>query len=122
PGRTGQHGTPQRRSRSRTATSRSAPTSRSAAEGRTSVSSSIDYTSAAQSLPPNAIAVVGMAGRFPGADSVSAFWRNLRDGVESIVDLSEDELISAGVSERALASRSYVRRAALVPGIDEFDA
>jgi phthiocerol/phenolphthiocerol synthesis type-I polyketide synthase E len=86
------------------------------------VSSSIDYTSAAQSLPPNAIAVVGMAGRFPGADSVSAFWRNLRDGVESIVDLSEDELISAGVSERALASRSYVRRAALVPGIDEFDA
>ena len=34
--------------------------------------------STSNSLPPNAIAVIGMAGRFPGADSVSAFWRNLR--------------------------------------------
>ena len=30
------------------------------------------------------IAIIGMAGRFPGADNVDAFWRNLRDGVESI--------------------------------------
>jgi phthiocerol/phenolphthiocerol synthesis type-I polyketide synthase E len=86
------------------------------------VTSSMGFSSAANSLPANAIAVVGMAGRFPGADSVSAFWRNLRLGVESIVDLSEDELLSAGVTEKALANRSYVRRAALVPGIDEFDA
>ena len=86
------------------------------------MTSGIDFTSAANSLPPNAIAVVGMAGKFPGADSVSAFWRNLRAGVESIVDLSEDELITAGVGEKALANRSYVRRAALLPGIEEFDA
>ncbi|MGB7504297.1 MAG: type I polyketide synthase, partial [Mycobacterium sp.] len=63
-----------------------------------------------------------MAGRFPGANSVSAFWRNLRGGVESIVDISEDDLLAAGVSERALANRSYVRRAALMSGIEEFDA
>lgn len=73
-------------------------------------------------LPDNAIAVVGMAGRFPGAESVSAFWRNLRLGVESIVDLSEDELLDSGVTEQTLAHRSYVRRAALMTGIDEFDA
>jgi len=72
--------------------------------------------------PPNAIAIVGMAGRFPGAASVSEFWRNLRGDVESIVDLSEDDLIDAGVGENALANRSYVRRAALLPGIEEFDA
>ena len=86
------------------------------------MTSSIDFAAAEHTLPPNGIAVVGMAGRFPGAESVSAFWRNLRRGEESIVDLSEDELISAGVGEKALANRSYVRRAALVPGIDEFDA
>lgn len=63
-----------------------------------------------------------MAGRFPGAASVTEFWRNLRGGVESIVDLSEDDLIDAGVGEKALANRSYVRRAALLPGIEEFDA
>lgn len=73
-------------------------------------------------IPENAIAVIGMAGRFPGADSVSAFWRNLRDGVESIVDLSEQELLAAGVTERTLANNSYVRRAALMAGIEEFDA
>ncbi|MDZ4270427.1 MAG: beta-ketoacyl synthase N-terminal-like domain-containing protein, partial [Mycobacterium sp.] len=63
-----------------------------------------------------------MAGRFPGANSVSAFWRNLRNGAESIVDLSEEDLLAAGVTERALANRSYVRRAALMSGIEEFDA
>lgn len=73
-------------------------------------------------LPPNAIAVVGMAGRFPGAGSVSEFWRNLRDGVEAIVSLTEDELLAAGVGEKALASNAYIRRAALMDGVEEFDA
>lgn len=80
------------------------------------------YSAAANALPDNAIAIVGMAGRFPGAPSVSAFWRNLRRGEESIVDLSEEELVAAGVGEKALANHSYVRRAALLDGIEEFDA
>jgi phthiocerol/phenolphthiocerol synthesis type-I polyketide synthase E len=73
-------------------------------------------------LPPNAIAVVGMAARFPGANTLSAFWDNLRDGVESIVDLSEADLLAEGISEKALANHAYVRRAALLDGIAEFDA
>lgn len=71
---------------------------------------------------PNAVAVIGMAGKFPGAESVSAFWRNLRGGVESIVDLSEEELLANGVTERTLSNRGYVRRSGLLPGIEEFDA
>ena len=73
-------------------------------------------------LPPNAIAVVGMAGRFPGANTLSAFWDNLRRGEESIVTLSEDDLLAEGIPEKALANHAYVRRAALVDGIDEFDS
>ncbi len=73
-------------------------------------------------VPPNAIAVVGMAGRFPGARTLTGFWNNLRDGIESIVTLSEDELRAAGVSDKALANHNYVRRAALLDGIEEFDA
>ncbi|WP_109470798.1 type I polyketide synthase [Mycolicibacter sinensis] len=73
-------------------------------------------------VPPNAIAVVGMAGRFPGARTLTAFWDNLRRGTESIVTLSEDELRAAGVSDKALANHNYVRRAALLEGIEEFDA
>jgi phthiocerol/phenolphthiocerol synthesis type-I polyketide synthase E len=85
-------------------------------------SSSGATASQSESLPDNAIAVIGMAGRFPGADTVSAFWDNLRRGEESIVTLSEADLVASGVSEKSLANPAYVRRAALVDGIDEFDA
>ncbi|ORV67356.1 type I polyketide synthase [Mycobacterium gastri] len=74
------------------------------------------------STPDNAIAVVGMAGRFPGANDLSTFWSNLRRGKESIVTLSEQELRDAGVSDKTLADPAYVRRAPLLDGIDEFDA
>ena len=42
----------------------------------------------------SAIAVIGMAGRFAGATDVEAFWRNLRDGVESIERYSDEELLA----------------------------
>ncbi len=73
-------------------------------------------------LPTNAIAVVGMAARLPGANTLSAFWDNLVRGEESIVTLSEDDLLAEGIPEKALANSGYVRRAALMDGIDEFDA
>jgi phthiocerol/phenolphthiocerol synthesis type-I polyketide synthase E len=73
-------------------------------------------------LPPNAIAVIGMAGRFPGADSLTQFWDNLRRGEESVTTLSEEALTAAGVSAKTLADPAYVRRAAMLNGIDEFDA
>jgi phthiocerol/phenolphthiocerol synthesis type-I polyketide synthase E len=63
-----------------------------------------------------------MAGRFPGADSVSAFWDNLRRGEESIVTLSAETLTAAGIDEDVLANPAYVRRAPLLGGVEEFDA
>ncbi|BBZ48737.1 acyltransferase domain-containing protein [Mycobacterium heidelbergense] len=75
-----------------------------------------------EALPDNAIAVVGMAGRFPGANNVSDFWDNLRRGEESIVTLSEEDLRAAGISDEVLANPGYVRRAPVVDGFDEFDA
>lgn len=79
-------------------------------------------SSTTDALPDTAIAVIGMAGRFPGANSVAAFWDNLRRGKESIATLSEDQLRAAGVGDEVLANPAYVRRAPLVDGIDEFDA
>lgn len=43
------------------------------------------------------IAVIGMAGRFPGADDIDRFWANIRDGVESVKRYSDDELRALGV-------------------------
>jgi phthiocerol/phenolphthiocerol synthesis type-I polyketide synthase E len=67
------------------------------------------------------IAVVGMAGRFPGAPSAAAFWRNLRDGVESISFFSAEELAAAGVDPAVLADERYVRAKGVLPGADLFD-
>lgn len=71
---------------------------------------------------PNDIAIVGMSCRFPDANDVSVFWRNLEQGVESISFFSEAELLAAGVDPALLADPAYVRAGAVIDDIDCFDA
>src|ERR671915_376260 len=71
---------------------------------------------------PDAIAVVGMSGRFPGAAGVNEFWRALRDGVEAISFFSDEELLAAGVEASALKDPNYVRAAGVLEDIEFFDA
>ncbi|MET0622970.1 MAG: amino acid adenylation domain-containing protein [Pyrinomonadaceae bacterium] len=68
------------------------------------------------------VAVVGMAGRFPGARTVEQFWQNLRDGVESVTFFSDDELLAAGVDPEVIAHPNYVKAGVLLDDIDKFDA
>jgi non-ribosomal peptide synthase protein (TIGR01720 family) len=68
------------------------------------------------------IAVIGMAGRFPGAQNVDQFWRNLRDGVESISFFSDAEMIAAGVDPKSLTNPNLVKAGGVLPDIDLFDA
>ncbi|MHB1327791.1 MAG: type I polyketide synthase [Gemmatimonadales bacterium] len=68
------------------------------------------------------IAVVGLAGRFPGAPDVATFWNNLRDGVESVTRLTDEELRAAGVSDELLADPDYVRASFQMPDMAGFDA
>ncbi len=70
----------------------------------------------------SAVAIVGMAGRFPGARNIGEFWRNLRDGVESIRPLSDAELLAAGVPPEELTHSDYVKVAAVLEDVDQFDA
>jgi acyl transferase domain-containing protein/thioesterase domain-containing protein len=67
------------------------------------------------------IAVVGMAGRFAGARDLGQYWDNLRNGVESIRRLSDEELLAAGVTPEQLADPAYVRAAAPLPDMEAFD-
>ncbi|MGA3265020.1 MAG: type I polyketide synthase, partial [Terracidiphilus sp.] len=73
-------------------------------------------------MKPSTIAIVGMAGRFPGARNLQEFWRNLHDGVESIRDLSDAELRSAGATPEELADPEYVKRASVLDDVPMFDA
>src|SRR5918999_1460008 len=68
------------------------------------------------------IAIIGMAGRFPGADDVGELWRNLRDGVNSVRALSDEELRAAGVDPALLAHSNLVKAIAMPRAIDCFDA
>ncbi|MFC6433279.1 SDR family NAD(P)-dependent oxidoreductase [Nocardiopsis tropica] len=79
-------------------------------------------TAAGGGGPRGGVAVVGMAGRFPGAADLSAFWANLREGVESIGRLSEEELEAAGVPGEESGKPDYVRAVPRFEGADEFDA
>ncbi|HST57462.1 MAG TPA: SDR family oxidoreductase [Longimicrobium sp.] len=71
---------------------------------------------------PERIAIVGMACRYPGAENVDAFWRNLRDGVESITRFGLDELREAGIDPALLARPDYVPAFGALEGADLFDA
>jgi phthiocerol/phenolphthiocerol synthesis type-I polyketide synthase E len=68
------------------------------------------------------IAIIGMAGRFPGAPDVAAFWRNIRDGVESVTPFTDDELRARGVPAADLADPAYVKAGVRLDGMDRFDA
>lgn len=68
------------------------------------------------------IAIIGMACRFPGADSIDQFWRNLSDGVEALTVFTEEELRAAGVAPATFQSPGYVRTRGVLSSIDLFDA
>src|SRR6185436_7516324 len=72
--------------------------------------------------PVDGVAIIGMAGRFPGASTVSKFWRNLCLGVEAIRSFSREEMIEAGVSPESLADPDYVNACGYLEEADGFDA
>ncbi|MCP4664213.1 MAG: hypothetical protein GY856_53190, partial [bacterium] len=72
--------------------------------------------------PGGELAIIGMSCRFPGAADVDAFWRNLREGLESIRMLSDEELAAAGVARAAYTAHDYVRASAELEDPDHFDA
>ncbi|HEX6903705.1 MAG TPA: amino acid adenylation domain-containing protein [Thermoanaerobaculia bacterium] len=76
----------------------------------------------ARVLEQDAIAVVGMAGRFPGAGDLDELWRNLREGRESVRFFSDEELVAAGVDPRLLDKPYYVKARGMLDGVDLFDA
>ena len=48
------------------------------------------------------VAIVGLAGRFPGAKNIEEFWKNLCDGRETTSFFTKEELAASGVSPELL--------------------
>ena len=70
----------------------------------------------------DAVAIVGMAARFPGANTVGEFWANLTGGVESISFFSDAELLAEGIGADELRRPGYVKARAVIARPEEFDA
>ena len=73
-------------------------------------------------MSANAIAIVGMACRFPGASDPETLWRNLAAGVESIRRFSREELIAAGISPARADHPGFVSAHGALDDITGFDA
>ena len=70
----------------------------------------------------HAIAIVGMAGRFPGAPGLDGFWRTIREGIEVLETFGDADLDAAGVDQAIRSHPRYVRRGTALPDADMFDA
>ncbi|MEA2601552.1 MAG: hypothetical protein QOF89_2544 [Acidobacteriota bacterium] len=68
------------------------------------------------------IAVIGMAGRFPGARTVDELWENLRTGREAIRFFTDEELLAAGVDPALVANPDYVKAKGVLGDVELFDA
>ncbi|MGD2089474.1 MAG: amino acid adenylation domain-containing protein [Candidatus Aminicenantes bacterium] len=68
------------------------------------------------------IAVIGMAGKFPGAENIETFWENLKSGVESISHFSDRELEEGGTAPGLLKNLNYVKAKGVLEDFANFDA
>ncbi|MDD2764699.1 MAG: amino acid adenylation domain-containing protein [Opitutaceae bacterium] len=68
------------------------------------------------------VAVIGLAGRFPGAANVDELWANLAAGKESIRFFTPEELAAAGVPPSLRMRPDYVPAQGYLEGVQCFDA
>ncbi|SBS34854.1 Phthiocerol/phenolphthiocerol synthesis polyketide synthase type I PpsE [Marinomonas spartinae] len=68
------------------------------------------------------IAIIGMSGRFPGAEDITSFWHNLSEGLETISTFTDEELRESGIDEELIASPNYIPRRGIIGQAQDFDA
>ncbi len=80
-----------------------------------------DHHTTDSRAPLGAVAIVGMAGRFPGADNLAEFWLNLRDGISSVTRFTDAELEDSFPPEIRNAP-NFVKARPILKGVELFDA
>jgi phthiocerol/phenolphthiocerol synthesis type-I polyketide synthase E len=70
----------------------------------------------------DSIAIIGIAGRFPGAESTEALWDVLREGRETISHFSKEKLAAHEHDLSVLDLDNYVGARGTLSNVDMFDA
>lgn len=68
------------------------------------------------------VAVIGMAFRFPGADSEDELWDLVSSGRTAVRDFTDEELEAAGIAAEARRSKEFVAAAGTLGDVSGFDA
>ncbi|WP_434739716.1 SDR family NAD(P)-dependent oxidoreductase [Micromonospora sp. SH-82] len=74
------------------------------------------------SADPDAVAVVGLAGRYPGAADVAEFWQVLADGRDAVTEVPADRWDHSEVFDpvKGTPGRTYARWGGFLTGVDRF--
>jgi FkbH-like protein len=75
-----------------------------------------------QNTNSDGIAIIGMAGHFPGAKNIDEYWDNIKNGVESISYFTYDDLLNKGVHKDLLDNPNYVYANGVCEDSDKFDS
>ncbi len=75
-------------------------------------------------LPQNGleIAIIGMAGKFPGADDIEQYWQLLADGREAITFFDDEELDTQSVNPSMIKDPNYIKARGVINKPEYFDA
>jgi acyl transferase domain-containing protein len=68
------------------------------------------------------IAIIGMSGRWPQADDVETYWRNILAGLECFTEFTDEELLAAGEDPKAIHQSNYIRHRPVLNDIRSADA
>lgn len=67
------------------------------------------------------VAIIGMAGRFPGSNNVRAFWDNLSKGNEGIKFFSDEELAEMNIATETASGGKFVNALGVIDDVELFD-
>ncbi|MFJ4012636.1 beta-ketoacyl synthase N-terminal-like domain-containing protein [Streptomyces sp. NPDC090026] len=73
---------------------------------------------------PRAVAVIGVAGRFPEADGLDRLWRNLTEGRDSITEVPADRWDAEALydADKTRVDRTHTKWGGFIHGVENFDA
>jgi polyketide synthase PksN len=82
------------------------------------------FLGASRSAAPLDIAIIGLSGRYPGADSIDAFWKNLSEGKDCVTEIprSRWDFRRHCHSDRGAKRRVDGRWGGFIENVDQFDA